>query len=95
MSIQIDESIKQLFEEHHKKNIDLINDKISGIFLYGVIVGIIVSYSGLLGYVAGVGSGIILANKFSIITNQVNIGSSNIFDNIITQIKSFKTSKID
>jgi len=93
MSIKTEERLKLLFEEQHKKNTDNINDKVSGVFLYGVIVGIIISYSGILGYCAGVVSGIILANKLNLITSQFTVKASYVFDNILAQIKSLKTDK--
>ena len=50
-----------LNNEHEKK----INEQISGIFLFGFMIGIIFSYTGFLGYSSGFITGIVLRNHFS------------------------------
>ena len=46
MSTKTEERLKKLLDDQHEKNKTVINDSIGGVFLYGVIVGIIISYSG-------------------------------------------------
>ena len=44
-------------EDRIKKILDTINDHASGIFLYGfIITGVIMSYSGFLSYITGIGT---------------------------------------
>lgn len=92
MSTKTEERIKKILEEHHNKKITDTTEKIGGIFLYGIIVGIIISYSGFLGYFAGVSSGIILSSKYRYISEHITVNVTNIFDNVINQIKK-ETSK--
>ena len=69
---------------------DNISDRISGIFLFGMVSGVFVSYSGFLSYITGVCTGIIVARKFEYVSNQITDKVTYMFDNIVKQIKDFK-----
>ena len=94
MSTKTEERLKKLLYEQHKKQTDMINDRIGGVFLYGVFVGIIISYSGFMGYISGVGSGIIITTKYNYISEQILDKTSYIFSNILKQLKNDKTQNL-
>ena len=60
---KMEEKLKYILEKENEKHIKNMNEKISGIFLYGIIVGIIISHTGFLGYFTGVCSGLIICKK--------------------------------
>lgn len=41
------------------------------IFTAGLVLGMILSYTGLLGFIAGIGTGLFLGNKYDKITNVI------------------------
>lgn len=41
-----------------------INERINGIFIFGLICGVILSYSSFIGYIFGAGTGILLAKHY-------------------------------
>ena len=63
-----EEKIKKILDDHMHNNMKNINEQIGGIFLYGFITGVIASYSGLLSYLAGISTGIILSKKYEYIS---------------------------
>ena len=78
-----DEKIKNIINENLEKHIEVVNERIGGAFFYGVMVGIILSYSGFLGYMAGVGSGVILSSKYKFISHQISDKATLTFNNIM------------
>lgn len=86
MTTKTEEKIKKLLGEHLVKQEEILNNKVGGIFLYGVIIGVIASYSGFLGYLAGVGSGVILSTKYNYVSTEISKKMVSAFDNLIKQI---------
>ena len=78
-----EEKIKNIMNENLEKHIEVVNERIGGAFFYGVMVGIILSYSGFLGYIAGVGSGVILSSKYKFISHQISDKATLTFNNIM------------
>ena len=78
-----DEKIKNIMNENLEKHIEVVNERIGGAFFYGVMIGIILSYSGFLGYMAGVGTGVILSSKYKFISHQISDKATLIFNNIM------------
>ena len=78
-----EEKIKNIMNENIEKHIEVVNDRIGGAFFYGVMVGIILSYSGFLGYMAGVGTGVILSSKYKFISHQISDKATLTFNNIM------------
>ena len=71
-------------KEHQKK----ISDQIYGIFLLGFILGVIFSYTGILGFFAGFCCGIIIRNRFYKQTNEFIEKSYFLCSLIITNVKN-------
>jgi hypothetical protein len=86
MSAKIEDRLKKILEDNNEKSKNIINDKVGGIFLYGIIVGIIISYTGFLGYFVGVGSGILISNKYNYISDQISLRIGYMFSNTLKQI---------
>jgi len=86
MTSKTDERIKRLMEENLEKHIEAVNERIGGVFFYGVMVGIVLSYSGLLGYLTGVGTGVVLATKYKFISYQISDRGTEFFQNILKNI---------
>jgi len=78
-----EEKIKNIINENLEKHIEVVNERIGGAFFYGVVVGIILSYSGFLGYIAGVGTGVILSSKYKFISHQISDKATLTFNNIM------------
>ena len=47
------------------------DNNLGGIFLFGVTTGIVLSYSGFLGFFTGLGSGIFVCSKYTYISTQL------------------------
>lgn len=78
-----EDKIKKIINENLEKHIEIVNDRIGGAFFYGIFVGIILSYSGFLGYISGVGTGVILSSKYKFISHQISDKAILIFNNIM------------
>lgn len=78
-----EEKIKNIINENLEKHIEVVNERIGGAFFYGVMIGIILSYSGFLGYMAGVGTGVILSSKYKFISHQISDKATLTFNNIM------------
>jgi len=78
-----EEKIKNIINENLEKHIEVVNERIVGAFFYGVMVGIILSYSGFLGYMAGVGTGVVLSSKYKFISHQISDKVTLTFNNIM------------
>ena len=81
--------LNEFVQEMNKSNTHL-----SGMFLYGVIVGVIASYSGFLGYFAGVGSGLILSSNYIYLSKQITNNMGSIFQNIMSTLNRSKEKTI-
>jgi len=86
MSTKTEEKLRKILKEETKEQVDLINDSVGGVFLYGVIVGIIISYTGFLGYFAGVGSGMLISSKYKYISEQVSMRIIRWYDIVLKKI---------
>ena len=78
-----EEKIKNIMNENLEKHIEVVNERIGGAFFYGVMVGIILNYSGFLGYIAGVGTGVILSSKYKFVSHQISDKVTITFNNIM------------
>jgi len=78
-----EEKIKNIINENLEKHIEVVNERIGGAFFYGVMLGIILSYSGFLGYMAGVGTGVVLSSKYKFISHQISDKVTLTFNNIM------------
>ena len=58
------EEFLQKYEEKQKQQNKDMKKNVSGVFLHGCISGIILSYSGILGYIVGLGTGVILVYNY-------------------------------
>jgi hypothetical protein len=85
-----EEKLKNIVNENLEKHIEVVNDRIGGAFFYGVIVGIVLSYSGFLGYIAGVGTGVMLSSKYKFISYQISDKATLMFNNIMKNINKKK-----
>lgn len=61
---KIEERLKNVLNEINTEHKQKIDQQIYGIFLFGFIIGILFSYTSLLGYSAGFVTGIIACNNF-------------------------------
>lgn len=80
--------LKKLLDEKIENYNNSLNDRIGGVFFYGFIIGVIMSYSGFLSYFSGIGTGIIIATKYKFISHQISEKTMYIFNNIINQVKN-------
>jgi len=74
--------VQEINDEHFKK----VNERISGVFLFGFCMGIVFSYTGFLGFGCGILTGIVVSKKYS----QIKLSTeaiTEIFYNMITQAK--------
>ena len=81
-----EKDINKFLDDKFEKHINEMNERLSGIFLCGFMVGVIASYSGFLSYLSGVGTGVILVNKYSYLSSQIADKASVIFQNVLNII---------
>ena len=60
---KMEQRIEKLLDAYMEKHKNYVGEKTTGIFLYGFMSGVVFSYSGLLGYIFGIGTGAFLANN--------------------------------
>ena len=87
MSTKTEEKINKLLDSKLHEHIGIVNDRIGGIFLYGFIVGVVVSYSGFLSYFAGIGTGVLIAKKYEYISYQITEKATYLFDSVLKNYK--------
>lgn len=68
---KMEERVQFLLNSHLEKEKKYVNERLSGIFIFGFICGVIISYSGFLGYSFGVGTGVALSQYYSRYTGRV------------------------
>ena len=85
MTTKTEEKIKKLLDENLERHVSIMNERVSGVFLYGFMVGVIMSYSGFLSYFAGIGTGVLISKKYKYISYQITEKASYIFQNIINR----------
>ena len=85
MTTKTEEKLKKLLEEQTDKHIEIVNERVSGVFLYGFIIGVIMSYSGILAYAAGIGTGVLISRKYKYISYQITEKAIYIFQNAINR----------
>ena len=83
MTTKTEEKITRLLNEHTNKHVEIVNERMSGVFLYGFIAGVIMSYSGFLSYFAGIGTGVLISRKYKYISYQISEKASYIFQNVV------------
>ena len=88
MSTKTELVLKKLLDDQIERNINCVNDRIGGVFVYGCIVGVVISYSGFLSYFAGIGTGIIISTKYKFISHQISEKVMCIFNNTIKQVQN-------
>ena len=81
-----EKEINKFLDDKFEKHINEMNDRLSGVFLCGFMVGVIASYSGFLSYLSGIGTGVILVNKYSYFSSQISDKVSYIFQNVLNII---------
>jgi hypothetical protein len=69
MPTKQEEKFQSMLEDHSEKLLhqyeNRVDNRVSSIFLYGLIVGLIIAYAGILPYFAGLGSGFIFYKHFT------------------------------
>ena len=88
MTTKTEERMKKLLNDQLNDHLNVINERLSGVFLYGFIVGIIISYSGFLSYFAGIGTGIIISKKYIYFSYQITEKVSYLFQNVLNKYKN-------
>lgn len=78
--------LSELFDKKFDRHLNEINENISGIFLFGVFTGIIISYTGFIGYFLGFTSGMITSHKYGYITTTITKKIMAIIDNVTNQV---------
>jgi hypothetical protein len=63
--------VKDAYKAAQNEKYDKINDRFAGVFIIGVIVGIIFSYTGFLGFFTGIIAGILVNKNFDYHTGNV------------------------
>lgn len=85
MSTKTEERLKKLLDEQLESHMTITNERVSGIFMYGFIMGVIMSYSGFLAYFAGIGTGVLISKKYKYISYQITEKVSYIFQNVVNR----------
>ena len=88
MTTKTEERMKKLLNDQLTDHLNIINERLSGVLLYGFISGIIMSYSGFLSYFAGIGTGIIISQKYTYISYQITEKVSYLFQNVLNKSKN-------
>ena len=75
-SSKTEESLKKLLDDHSNKilitNMNQVNNRAHIIFIAGIIVGMILSSTGLLGFIAGVVTGGVITTNYSVMSTNIN-----------------------
>lgn len=85
----MEERIKVMMKEMNDAHSEYIDERISGIFLFGFIMGLVFSYTGIIGFVCGVATGIVLARKYPKTALRTTENTTGVFFNAFAQAKSF------
>jgi hypothetical protein len=88
MTTKTEERIKKMLDDNLDERVKIINESFSGVFLYGFISGIIMSYSGFLGFFFGIGTGILISKKYKYISSQITEKASYLFQTVIDKAKN-------
>lgn len=87
MSTKSEERIKKILNQNIENHISEVNERIGGVFLFGLIAGIILSYSGFLSYFFGICTGVMINTKYKYISYQISSNGGILFNKIIKYIK--------
>jgi len=82
-----EERLRNVLNEMNSKHKQKIDQQIYGIFLFGFMMGVIFSYTNLLGYSAGFVTGIIACNNFPTKALDRIEDLNHIFSNVLNKIK--------
>jgi hypothetical protein len=82
MPTKMEEKIQKILDDQIDRQIKAMNDNLSGIFIYGIITGIIISYSGVLGPITGFGIGLTVGRKYKHLTYKTVNSIEKIFKKI-------------
>ena len=88
MTTKAEEKMKKFLNDQLNDHLNIINERLSGVLLYGFISGIIMSYSGFLSYFAGIVTGIIISRKYTYISYQITEKVSYLFQNVLNKSKN-------
>lgn len=69
------------------------NDTMGGIFLLGVTTGIVLSYSGFLGFFAGIGTGILVCSKYGYKQSHVPDNVTQYYQSAYKFVREYLTSQ--
>ena len=85
----MEERVRTIMIELNQNHRKYMNERISGIFSFGFVMGLIFSYTGILGFISGIIVGIVLARKFpddALETTQI---TTNVFYNAFMQARTY------
>lgn len=89
MTSKTEEKIKKMLDNQLEQQLSTINKRVAGVFLYGFISGVIMSYSGFLSYLAGIGTGVLIAKKYEYISYQITEKASYLLQNSVNMYKKY------
>ena len=89
MTSKTEEKIKRMLDSQLEQQLSTINERVAGVFLYGFISGVIMSYSGFLSYFAGIGTGVLITKKYEYISYQITEKASYLFQNGVNMYKKY------
>ena len=85
---KIEERLKSVLNEINTEHKQKIDQQIYGIFLFGFMMGIMFSYTSLLGYSSGFVTGVIVSNNFPKKLQERIEDLNYIFSNIFNKMKT-------
>jgi uncharacterized membrane protein required for colicin V production len=85
---KMEDRVKTLLSTMNDKHQKKIDQQISGIFLFGFMTGIVFSYTGILGYIAGFLAGVVVRNSFSKKSQEFVEKSVDTFYNVFNKAKT-------
>lgn len=83
----MEERLRNVLNEMNSKHKQKIDQQIYGIFLFGFMMGVVFSYTNLLGYSAGFVTGIIAFNNFPTKVRDRIEDLNHIFSNVLNKTK--------
>lgn len=82
--MKTEERIRKILDEQTQRQIDTLDKHISGIFLYGILIGVVLSYSGIIGFFSGFFSGVILTKKYNYLAIKIlDLWNSRFYNSVL------------